>query len=80
MFLIDHLLHRENVTQYTVGFFGTGATSFLAGADTITSGVAATVIPALVMLLVNLPKLIRESIALYKNLKNDDGKDQKDPQ
>lgn len=69
----EHLFTRDNVTQYFFGFFGTGTSNIMSGVDTLASVIAATIVPALIMLLVNLPKLIRECVYLYRELKN--GKD-----
>ncbi len=69
------LINRDNVTQFTLGSIGTGTSSFLSGADPISTGIAAVVVPGLVLLLINLPKMIRDYLALYRELRNGKDKD-----
>jgi hypothetical protein len=69
----------HDVTNYIFGFFGTGLTALIAGVDTPQAAGLAVILPALVLLFVNIPKFVRECVLLYRELKNDPQRDQDEP-
>lgn len=77
--LAQHLLSQDS-SQYGLGFVGVSATAFIAGFDITSAAAFAVILPALVMLLVNLPKVARECLLFYREYKrpqsNSDNADQ----
>lgn len=63
---------RDAVFQYTIGFFGTGTLGVVTGADIMAALPLATVLPAIALLIVNLPKMARELLLLYREYKYPD--------
>lgn len=60
----------HDVTSYTLGSLFTGFTALLTGSELPQAAGIAVILPALVLLLVNLPKFLRESLLLYREYKN----------
>jgi hypothetical protein len=57
-------------TSYILGAFTTAAATFLTDVPTATGLGFAALFPGLVLLIVHLPKLIREALLLYREIRD----------
>ncbi|MFN6965198.1 MAG: hypothetical protein ACK4S4_15740 [Pyrinomonadaceae bacterium] len=60
---------------YFGGMFATATTGFFAGLEPVAAAGVSVILPALVLLVVNLPKFLRELLLLYREYKRNPDND-----